>query len=96
MSAILEGFYKNGHIELLQTPEGLPEGRVRVILIPQDKPPPCPLQYGKYPGDESTLEDFKDGEWHGEEEFDDLYGKRICGGCAHPDMARRKKSMPRS
>jgi hypothetical protein len=32
------------------------------------------LQPGKYGQDYSTLEDFKDAEWHGEEEFDDLYG----------------------
>jgi len=55
----------------------LPEGRVRIILIAEDgpKPPPCYLTYGKYPGDNSTLEDFRGAEWPGEKEFDDLYGQ---------------------
>jgi len=77
MTTILDGFYKQGHIELLQPPQELPEGRVRVILISQEspKPPPCYLPYGKYPGDNTTLENFKDAEWHGEEEFDDQYGQ---------------------
>ena len=72
MTVILDGFYKQGHIDLVQAPPNLPEGRVRVILISQEapKPPPCYLQYGKYPGGNSTLEDFKDAEWHGEEEFE--------------------------
>jgi hypothetical protein len=77
MTAIVEGFFKQGHIELLQAPRDLPEGRVRVILISQEtpKPPPCYLQYGKYAGDNSTLEDFKDAQWHGEAEFDHQYGQ---------------------
>ena len=77
MTAIVEGFYKQGHIELLQTPRDLPEGRVRVILIGQEAPkvPPCYLTYGKYPGDTSTLEDFQDAQWHGEPEFDTPHGQ---------------------
>lgn len=77
MTAIVEALYNQGKIELLQTPVGLPEGRIRLILITQDqpKPPSCYLTYGKYPGGNSTLEDFKDAEWHGEAEFDDQYGQ---------------------
>jgi hypothetical protein len=77
MTAIVEGFYKQGKIELLQAPLGLPEGRIRLILITQDqpKPPPCYLTYGKYQGEKSTLLDFKDAEWHGEDEFDNQHGQ---------------------
>ena len=77
MTAIVEGLYKQGKIELLQTPVGLSDGPVRLILIAEDRPksPACYLTYGKYQGDKSTLEDFKDAEWRGEEEFDNQYGQ---------------------
>ncbi len=78
MTAIVEGFYKQGKINLLETPQGLPEGPVRVIVIAQEqsKSPPCHLTFGKYrAGNMSSLDDFKDAEWHGEEEFDDGHGQ---------------------
>ena len=77
MATIVEGFYKHGHIELLDPPPDLPEGPVRVIVLSQEpaKPPPCFLTFGKYPGDNSTLEDFRDAQWHGEEEFDPPHGQ---------------------
>jgi hypothetical protein len=78
MTAILEGHYKHGTIELWQAPPGLPEGRVRVIILADEhpKPPPSPLTCGKYrSGRMSTLEDFRDAEWHGEEEFDTPHGQ---------------------
>lgn len=77
MTATVQGIYKEGKIELLETPKGLREGRVRVVLIEEEEQKPAPqyLVFGKYKGDkDTTLEDFKDAEWHGEEEFDDLYG----------------------
>jgi hypothetical protein len=77
MSAMVSGIYKDGKIELLEKPVGVPEGRVRVLLT-EEKPKPEPryLVRGKYKGDkDTTLEDFKDAEWHGEPEFDDLYGQ---------------------
>jgi hypothetical protein len=77
MPAIVSGVYKDGKVELLETPVGLREGRVRVMLVEEEAPKPAPryLEFGKYKGDkDTTLEDFKDAEWHGEEEFDDLYG----------------------
>lgn len=77
MTTMVTGIYKDGKIELLETPAGLPEGRVRVLLMPEEQPKPAPryLVRGKYKGEkDTTLEDFKDAEWHGEEEFDDLYG----------------------
>ena len=67
MTAIVEGVYKQGKIEPLQVPANLPEGRVQVILIPLEdraKLPPRMITFGMYPGDQSTLEDFKDAEWH--------------------------------
>jgi hypothetical protein len=74
MTTILEGFYKQGTIELLQTPSDLPEGRVRVIVIAgeQHKPPPSCLRFGKYfAGRMSNLEDFKDAEWPAASASDD-------------------------
>jgi hypothetical protein len=74
----VEGVYKDGKIELLEIPEGLREGRVRIIVLPEPtaKPEPRYIEFGKYKGGkETTLEDFKEAEWHGEEEFDDLYGR---------------------
>lgn len=63
MTAIVEGVLKQGTIELLEVPFGLQEGRVRVIVIPNELPKPTPrlLTFGKYQtGRMSTLEDFKD------------------------------------
>jgi hypothetical protein len=77
MTAIVAGIYRQGKLELLETPTGLREGRVRVVLTeePEQKPEPRYLVRGKYKGERmSTLEDFKEAEWHGEEEFEDLYG----------------------
>jgi hypothetical protein len=102
MPAMVSGIYKDGKIELLETPDGVPEGRVRVFLM-EEKPKPEPrylvrgkypcdtrleafeeepkpepryLEFGKYKGEkDTTLEDFKEAEWHGEAEFDDLYGE---------------------
>lgn len=78
MSTIVEGIYKEGKIELLQTPPGVPEGRVRVIVMPEaegPKPAPRMMTFGMYPGDHSTLEDFKDAEWHGGNEWGDAGGQ---------------------
>jgi hypothetical protein len=78
MTAIVPGIYKQGKVELLGVPAGLPEGPVRVVLIGEGEGnrPSQPLTYGKYgKGRLSTLEDFKDAEWHGEQEFDALHGQ---------------------
>jgi hypothetical protein len=77
LTTIVEGVYKDGKIELLQPPQNLPEGRVRVVLIADDrlKPPPHILTYGKFPGDTSTLDDFNEAQWRGEKEFDSADGQ---------------------
>ncbi|HVA49584.1 MAG TPA: hypothetical protein VNH11_24670 [Pirellulales bacterium] len=78
MTAIVEGVYKQGKVELLQAPAGLPEGRVRVILIAEadrPKPPPRMMTFGMFPGDTSTLEDFTEAEWQGEEKWGDADGQ---------------------
>jgi hypothetical protein len=78
MTALVIGIYKGGKIELLETPAGLREGRVRILVIeePDRKVEPRYLQPGKYGGrDNTTLEDFKEAEWHLEEEFDDADGR---------------------
>ena len=78
MTVVVEGLYQHGKIELLQAPEGIARRAIRLIMISQEptKPPPRMLTFGMFGGGvETTLEDFKDAEWHGEEEFDDLYGQ---------------------
>jgi hypothetical protein len=77
MTVVVEGVYRQGKIELLQEPPGVPEGRVRVILIADDpsRPPAGMLTYGKYPGDASALEDFTDAQWHGDRDWDDGHGR---------------------
>jgi hypothetical protein len=75
MAAMVPGVYKQGKVELLETPTGLREGRVRVMLIedPEPKPDPQQLVFGKYSGGQDlTLEDLRDAEWQGEPEFEDL------------------------
>jgi hypothetical protein len=76
MTAIVAGIYRQGKLELLETPAGLREGPVQVVLM-QDEVRPAPryLTFGKYrEGRESTLEDFKDAEWRGEEELGEQNG----------------------
>jgi hypothetical protein len=75
MTCIVQGVYKQGKIELLESPPGLPEGPVRVFIIPQDgqpRPPSRMITFGMYRGERmSTLEDFKDAEWQGAKEWPD-------------------------
>jgi hypothetical protein len=78
MAAIVEGIYKEGRIELSETPAGLREGRVRVVVISQEQPATTPryLSFGKYQvGRKSDVDDFRDAEWRGEKEFDDSNGQ---------------------
>ncbi len=68
-----EGIYKDGAIELLKTPEGLPEGRVHVTVTPTEAQgrPSHYLKRGKHRSTRmSTEADFEDAKWRGEKEFD--------------------------
>lgn len=78
MVVTVEGVYTDGNLELLDKPNGIRNGRVRVTLAEEDpKPEPHYLQRGKFAGGPDwTLEDFKIAEWHGEPEFDDLFPVR--------------------
>ncbi len=67
---VIHGIYTDGKIELLETPVGIREGNVRVILIeePHARIAASQLQYGKYrSGTLSTEEDFTIAEWHGDD-----------------------------
>lgn len=78
MTAIVAGQYKQGRIELLETPAGLREGPVRVVLIeePAAKASPRFLTLGKYKaGVMSSLEDFEGTQWRGEAELDNQHGQ---------------------
>lgn len=75
MPASVAGIYKDGKIELLESPSGVPEGPVQVILVESgpSKPGARLLERGKYRHSGrpmSTDEDFKLAEWHGEEDLD--------------------------
>ena len=77
MTAIVTGIYKQGTVELLEQPNGLREGRVRVVLTEERTASgrPCYLTFGKYrDGPQATLEDFQHAEWHGEAEFEESNG----------------------
>lgn len=66
MTIILSGIYKQGKIEILQPPDSLREGPVRVVVIEEGKAEPTPryLTYGKYrSGRMSSLEDFAEADW---------------------------------
>jgi hypothetical protein len=75
MPTSVAGIYKDGKVELLEKPSGLPEGPVQVILVERTDARPAPrfLERGKYRSSGrpmSTDEDFKVAEWRGEEDFD--------------------------
>lgn len=78
MVVTVEGVYTDGSLELLDKPNGIRNGRVRVTLTEEEpKPPVQMLPFGKYRGGpDCTLEDFKIAEWNGEPEFDDLFPVR--------------------
>lgn len=78
MTTIVSGMYKNGKVDLLETPSGLHEGRVRVVLISEDNVPlsTCLLTYGKYSsGQMSKLDDFHDAEWQGDPKHEEHHAQ---------------------
>jgi len=76
MLVTVEGKFKDGKIELSEAPRGVDESRVIVTFLPEVKSPPAKMiTFGMLrsaDGHESTEEDFKIAEWHGEPEFDDV------------------------
>jgi hypothetical protein len=78
MTATVSANYVQGKIELLETPVGIRDGKVRVIVIEEGHAPasPNPLQYGKYrSGALSAGDDFSVAEWHGDKNWDSADGE---------------------
>jgi len=78
MTAVVEGIYERGNIQLLDPPQGMPEGPIRLIMISQKqaKPPSRYMTFGKYGGGvETTLADFKVAEWQGDNILDEPKGR---------------------
>ena len=77
MFTTLEGVYSGGKVELLEMPKAMPEGRVRIVFLPESEPKSSSQQmrFGQFAGShQSTEEDFRAAEWRGEAEFDAVYG----------------------
>ena len=75
MLTTIEGTYRDGQIILLESPKGIPDGRVLVTFLNGDTLAKThrPMVFGQFPGSVlPTEEDFKIAEWHGEKEFDGL------------------------
>ncbi|MDQ3815445.1 MAG: hypothetical protein M3347_16130 [Armatimonadota bacterium] len=76
MLTTVEGVYKQGQIELSETPPGVQEARVIVVFLdangqgsPQTEAKAAPqyLRHGQFPELKSvTEEDFRMAEWHGD------------------------------
>lgn len=74
MLLTVEGRYKDGKVELSESPPGVAEARVIVTFLPAASPPPARrmMQLGQFAGPNmSTEEDFRLAEWHGEAEDPD-------------------------
>ncbi len=73
---MINGTYKDGKIELDKPPVGIAESRV-VVMFPEAKGAENKIMsFGCARGSsgrESTEEDIKLAEWHGEPEFDDEF-----------------------
>ncbi len=73
MTATVAGVLKDGQLVLDEKPAGLRDGRVRVVLIQdeRDAAPSQPIRFGMFPGGpDTTPEDFREAEFHGEAEFE--------------------------
>jgi hypothetical protein len=71
MLLTIEGTFKDGKVELSETPQGLREAKVRVTFLEsaQAKPRPQMMRFGQFSGPKekmSTEEDFRSAEWRGE------------------------------
>ncbi|MBW4444339.1 MAG: hypothetical protein KME10_24585 [Plectolyngbya sp. WJT66-NPBG17] len=69
MLKAVEGVYKNGMIQLCETPEGVAESRVIVTFLAEKTAPNAPqlVKRGMFPGEIKTNEeDFQMAEFHGD------------------------------
>lgn len=71
MLLTIEGIFKDGKVELSETPEGLREAKVLVTFLgsAQDKPSLRMMRFGQFSGPKekmSTEEDFRGAEWRGD------------------------------
>lgn len=74
MLLTIEGTYKDGKIELMETPPGVQQARVIVTFLTSNKAAlqPHHMVYGQFTGQQmSTEEDFELAEWRGEPEEQD-------------------------
>jgi hypothetical protein len=67
MLKTIEGIYRDGKIDLAESPEGVNGAKVIVTFLPPDNPNVGQtLKLGQFSGPGmSTDEDFKLAEWHG-------------------------------
>ena len=78
MTAIVSGIFSRGKLELLQTPVGIRDGKVRVIVMEesQDADEAGHIHFGKYgSGTLSTEDDFASAEWGGLTKWDNHDGQ---------------------
>jgi len=71
MLLTVEGTYKDGKVELAETPTGVKQARVLVtFLAPKTSlPPHHRMVYGQFAGERMSTEgDFRIAEWYGETE----------------------------
>ncbi len=71
MLLTIEGTFKDGKVELSETPQGLREAKVLVTFLEsaQAKPRPQMMRFGQLSGPKekmSTEEDFRSAEWRGD------------------------------
>jgi hypothetical protein len=77
VTAIVPAIYTQGKIELLETPVGIRDGKVRIIVMEELEAHSnsTRLQYGKYrSGTLSTETDFSIAEWRNEERWNNADG----------------------
>lgn len=71
MLLTIEGTFKDGKVELSETPQGLREAKVLVTFLGsvQARPRPQMMRFGQFSGPKekmSTEEDFRGAEWRGD------------------------------
>ena len=72
MLLTIEGTFKDGKVELSETPYGVRDAKVLVtfLISAQAKPRPQQMRFGQFSGPQekmSTQEDFRCAEWRGDD-----------------------------